>query len=172
MYNVLNAIPSAETVIALRESMGLTQTQLGKLMGLELRQWQRKEAVGDAVGKYAFSPLNIGEYNLLLLLAGCHPHYALMPYSPEKFAEQLLYTQPTANEVKSLRKVLGLKVDEVATLMGYTLSSWKSKQQASKSGTLKPAEYNFMLLLAGLHPVLKLTPKKGTPGHAIAGASA
>ncbi|CDG47009.1 hypothetical protein SCTVLC_0234 [Serratia symbiotica SCt-VLC] len=35
IYNILKMIPSAETVIVLRDSMGLTQTQLVNLMGLE-----------------------------------------------------------------------------------------------------------------------------------------
>jgi len=155
MYEVITEEPTGEQVAALRERTGLTQTELGKIVGINLRNYQHREA-----GKH---PTRAGEYNLLMLIADTHPLYRLKSYTPGRdaagIAEKLIPEEPDAAEVKRVRKALGLKLQEAADRFGYTLSAWKSKEMASKRGTLRPGEYNFMLLLLGEHPALKLTAR-------------
>lgn len=151
---------SPADVAAIRQRMGLTQTALGEIMGVDLRTWMRKEAnPDDLVSKYDSSRLNIGETNFLLLLADEHPVWRLKNYSPEKVFPKVIREQPSADEVKELRTALGMKQQEIADMLGYTLAAWKSKQSKANSGTLKPGEYNFLMLLANVHPGLKLTKR-------------
>lgn len=156
MYDVITAVPTSEQMTEVRARTGLTQTELGKIIGINLRNYQLRES-GDRA-------TNPGEYNLLMLLADNHPLYRIKGYTPEKeaagIAEKLLLAEPDAAEVKRLRIAMGLKQQEVADRFGYTLGAWKSKEMASKRGTLRQAEYNFMLLLLGEHPTLKLTARK------------
>lgn len=156
MYDVITAVPTSEQMTEVRARTGLTQTELGKIIGINLRNYQLRET-GDRV-------TNPGEYNLLMLLADNHPLYRIKGYTLEKeaagIAEKLLLAEPDAAEVKRLRIAMGLKQQEVADRFGYTLGAWKSKEMASKRGTLRQAEYNFMLLLLGEHPTLKLTVRK------------
>lgn len=152
---IRNSLEPAQ-VAALRGRMGLTQTQLGELMGLELRTWMRKEANPDDVSKYDSSRLNIGETNFLLLLADEHPAWRIENFYPNESFDKVVRSQPTADEVKTLRAELGLKQQEIADMLGYTLAAWKSKQSKANAGTLKPGEYNFLMLLANVHPGLKL----------------
>lgn len=149
-----------DEVAAIRKEMGLTQTELSALMDVDLRTWMRKEANPDeAKNIYYSSPLNTGEANFLLLLADRHPAYRLKGYSPEKVFPKVVKGQPEPEEVKTLRVALGMKQQEIADLLGYTLAAWKSKQSKANKGTLKPGEYNFLMLLAGVHPGLKLVKR-------------
>jgi transcriptional regulator with XRE-family HTH domain len=156
MYDVITAVPTSEQMTEVRQRTGLTQTELGKIIGINLRNYQLRET-GDRT-------TNPGEYNLLMLLADNHPLYRIKGYTPEKdaagIAEKLLLAEPDAAEVKRLRIAMGLKQQEVADRFGYTPGARKSKEMASKRGTLRQAEYNFMLLLLGEHPTLKLTARK------------
>lgn len=58
----------------LRLAAGLSQQSAAERFDLSLRVWQTKEA--------AVNPtlLSQGEYELLLLLAGRHPHFCLTPH--------------------------------------------------------------------------------------------
>lgn len=58
----------------LRLAAGLSQQSAAERFDLSLRVWQTKEA--------AVNPtlLSQGEYELLLLLAGQHPHFCLTPH--------------------------------------------------------------------------------------------
>lgn len=146
-----------EQVASLRHRMGLTQSELADLMGVDLRTWMRKEANPEEVAsKYDSSRLNIGETNFLLLLADEHPAWRLKNHDPEKLFAKVTRTQPSADEVKALRVALGMKLQEIADMLGYTLAAWKSKQSKANAGTLKPGEYNFLMLLANEHPGLTL----------------
>ncbi|WP_313159048.1 hypothetical protein [Mixta calida] len=158
MYDVITAVPTREQMTEVRERTGLTQTELATIIGINLRNYQLRETCDRAT--------NPGEYNLLMLLADNHPLYRIKGYTPEKdaagIAEKLLLAEPEAAEVKRLRKAMGLKQQEVADRYGYTLGAWKSKEMASKRGTLRQAEYNFMLLLLDEHPTLKLSERKAS----------
>lgn len=57
----------------LRLAAGLSQEAAAERFELSLRVWQMKEAAKNP------APLSQGEYELLLLLAGRHPHYTLVP---------------------------------------------------------------------------------------------
>lgn len=161
MYDVITEVPTSEQMTDVRKRTGLTQTELGKIIGINLRNYQLRET-GDRA-------TNPGEYNLLMLLADNHPLYRIKGYTPEKdaacIAEKLLLAEPDAAEVKRLRIAMGLKQQEVADRFGYTLGAWKSKEMASKRGTLRQAEYNFMLLLLDEHPTLKLTARKASQAN-------
>lgn len=158
MYDVITEVPTSEQLKKVRERTGLTQTELATIIGINLRNYQLRETCDRATYP--------GEYNLLMLLADNHPLYRIKDYTPEKDAagitEKLLLAEPEAAEVKRLRKAMGLKLQEAADRYGYTLSAWKSKEMASKRGTLRQAEYNFMLLLLDEHPTLKLTNRKAS----------
>ena len=144
-------------VAAIRQRMGLTQTELADLMVLDLRTWMRKEADPEKVGsKYDSSLLNIGETNFLLLIADEHPAWRIKNYRLDRLFSEVIRSQPSAEEVKELRVALGMKQQEIADLLGYTLAAWKSKQSKANAGTLKPGEYNFLMLLADEHPGLNL----------------
>lgn len=58
-----------ETIRAIRSRMGLTQTELAKSMGYQLRAWAFKEDLNPKKTRY----LMAGEFEYLLLLAGEHP---------------------------------------------------------------------------------------------------
>ena len=59
----------------LRLAAGLSQQSAAERFDLSLRVWQTKEAAGNP------TLLSQGEYELLLLLAGSHPHFSLSPRS-------------------------------------------------------------------------------------------
>ncbi len=59
----------------LRLAAGLSQQSAAERFDLSLRVWQTKEAAGNP------TLLSQGEYELLLLLAGRHPHFVLSPQS-------------------------------------------------------------------------------------------
>lgn len=56
----------------LRLAAGLSQEAAAERFELSLRVWQMKEAAKNP------APLSQGKYEFLLLLAGRHPHYALV----------------------------------------------------------------------------------------------
>jgi len=58
-------------VRSLRVAAGLTQERAAERFNLSLRSWQLKEAVSSP------GLLSQGEHELLLLLAGKHPHFIL-----------------------------------------------------------------------------------------------
>lgn len=155
MYELITEEPTGEQLSELRGHTGLTQAELAKIVGVNLRNYQHREA-GE-------NPTRAAEYNMLMLIADTHPLYRLKGYNPVKdaagIAEKLIAEEPDAAEVKRVRKAMGLKIQEAADRYGYTLSAWKSKESEKKRGTLRPCEYNFMLLLLGEHPALKLIPR-------------
>ncbi|WLS81101.1 helix-turn-helix transcriptional regulator (plasmid) [Erwinia pyri] len=55
----------------LRLAAGLSQEAAAERCGLSLRVWQTKESVSKP------GLLSQAEYEMLLLLAGCHPYYPL-----------------------------------------------------------------------------------------------
>jgi len=75
----MSTIPDKPDVIVqsdvrlLRIAAGLTQERAAERFNLSLRGWQHKEAAKNPT---LFSQ---GEYELLLLLAGKHPHFTLTP---------------------------------------------------------------------------------------------
>ncbi|MDL0864676.1 type II toxin-antitoxin system MqsA family antitoxin [Yersinia pestis] len=62
-----------ENIKKLREKLGITQTECGKIFGVGLRTWQKKE---EAKTHNRLS-LSKGEFEYLLLLAGEHPDFVL-----------------------------------------------------------------------------------------------
>lgn len=68
--------PTPEQVQAARQLTGMTQEETGKRFGYSARGWRHKEATDGR-------KLTSGEYELLLLLAGMHPDYELMPKKKE-----------------------------------------------------------------------------------------
>lgn len=155
--NVGSVVPPPETVKAIRKKIAVTETTMGAVMGYQLRQWQRKEAIGDNIQQYNKNSLRPGEYNMLMLIAGVHLGYQLnKPFNAENRVNKVV----TAAEVKRLRLALGFKHAEIAMLFGYQTASWQTKEKAAQRGVkLKAAEYNFLLLLAGEHPKMQLIPK-------------
>ncbi|WP_083836280.1 helix-turn-helix transcriptional regulator [Serratia sp. M24T3] len=100
--------------------------------------------------------MKIGEANLLLLLADAHPYCRLLACH----LDALIRIAPhEAEKVRQLRIVSGMTQKELATLMGYKLPSWKSKESPLNAGTLNPGEYNFLMLLTGTHSELSLVEK-------------
>jgi len=60
---------------------------------------------------------------------------------------------PMPEAVKAARKAAGLTQQAAADRFGYKLRSWQRKEEAGATGTaLSQGEYEFLLLLAGLHP--------------------
>lgn len=77
---MVNRPPQSPVVVQknvreLRLAAGLSQQSAAERFDLSLRVWQTKEAAGNP------TLLSQGEYELLLLLAGCHPHFILAPQS-------------------------------------------------------------------------------------------
>lgn len=66
-------VVGSSSVRELRLAAGLSQEAAAERFELSLRVWQTKEAAKKT------APLSQGEYELLLLLAGRHPHFALVP---------------------------------------------------------------------------------------------
>lgn len=77
---MVNRPPQSHVVVQsnvreLRLAAGLSQQSAAERFDLSLRVWQTKEAAGNP------TLLSQGEYELLLLLAGRHPHFVLSPQS-------------------------------------------------------------------------------------------
>lgn len=64
--------PTPEQVKAARVAAGLTQAACAERFGYKIRGWQQKEESG-ASGRM----LSVGEFEMLLLLAGQHPYFTL-----------------------------------------------------------------------------------------------
>lgn len=62
-----------ENIKKLREKLGITQTECGKIFGVGLRTWQKKEEA-KTHNRLSLSKV---EFEYLLLLAGKHPDYVL-----------------------------------------------------------------------------------------------
>lgn len=62
-----------ENIKKLREKLGITQTECGKIFGVGLRTWQKKEEA-KSHNRLSLSKM---EFEYLLLLAGEHPNYIL-----------------------------------------------------------------------------------------------
>ncbi|WP_336769059.1 transcriptional regulator [Pantoea endophytica] len=67
------SISVQSNVRELRLAAGLSQERAAERFGLSLRVWQTKEAAKNP------ALLSQAEYELLLLLAGQHPYFALIP---------------------------------------------------------------------------------------------
>jgi DNA-binding transcriptional regulator YiaG len=65
----------------------------------------------------------------LLLIADEHPAWRIKNYRLDRLFSEVIRSQPSAEEVKELRVALGMKQQEIADLLGYTLAAWKSKQK-------------------------------------------
>ncbi|MDZ7280213.1 transcriptional regulator [Pantoea eucrina] len=72
---LLRPVPVCNNVRELRLATGMSQASAAERFDMSLRVWQMKEAAKNA------SPLSQGEYELLLLLAGEHPHYQLQTHT-------------------------------------------------------------------------------------------
>ncbi|WP_343463396.1 transcriptional regulator [Pantoea sp.] len=70
--NYIQTVCVQPDVKMLRIEAGLTQADTAERFNLSLRVWQMKESLSRPV------PLSQGEYELLLLLAGRHPHFRLL----------------------------------------------------------------------------------------------
>lgn len=66
---------SPAEVQRLRIAAGMTLKECAGLFGIGLRSWQKKEESGTVSSRGITS----GEFDLLLLLAGEHPDYMLLP---------------------------------------------------------------------------------------------
>lgn len=75
--NKLAPIPVMTNVRELRQAADFSQETAAERFDISLRVWQMKETLKNP------SSLSQGEYELLLLLAGQHPHYTLQPH-PKK----------------------------------------------------------------------------------------
>ncbi|WP_434465812.1 hypothetical protein [Xenorhabdus bovienii] len=152
--------PSTKLVELLRNKMSFTQTEMGEMMGTGMRAWQKREASERIFNQKNVCSLAFGEYNFILLIAELHPFYRLTePFNAKKIIKEAA----GAEDTRQLRKSLNLKQAEIAELMGYTLSSWKAKEQSSKPGIrrLRIWEYNFLLLLAGEHSKMRIEEAPG-----------
>jgi DNA-binding transcriptional regulator YiaG len=69
---------------------------------------------------------------------------------------------PTGAEIAKLRNRLGLTQKALATLFGVTLATWQKKESETSKETIgiRPAEFQFLLLLADEHPQYVLTQKQ------------
>ncbi|TCL06894.1 hypothetical protein [Sodalis ligni] len=65
--------PTPDEVRAARIATGMTLKECAERFGYALTSWQQKENA-----KKGTRSLNIGEYELLLLLADMHPEYKLI----------------------------------------------------------------------------------------------
>lgn len=148
---MIKRIPSGREVSELRERIGVTQSQMAEAMGLSLSTWQRKES--DNAKKLVET--KIAEYNFLLLLADQHPEYQLENCD----LENVINHKSTASEVSALREKLGLSREAIAELFGYSTSGWGSKENPKRDGSLNVGEFNFLQLLADMHPTMKLVTR-------------
>ncbi|NHB94381.1 hypothetical protein [Photorhabdus cinerea] len=78
---------------------------------------------------------------------------------------KLLMVSPTPAEVKIARETANLTTAEAASLFGlHDGSSWRRKEilqeRSSNKRLLKPAEYEMLLLIAGIHPNFELMVRK------------
>lgn len=72
---VLSMMPATGAAIKnTRQAASLTQAEAAERFDYSLRVWQKKESEPEKNGA-----LSQGEYELLLLLAGKHPDYTLLP---------------------------------------------------------------------------------------------
>ncbi len=68
-----------------------------------------------------------------------------------------MQNKPTPEEVKNARVAAGLTLKEAADIFGYQLNSWQMKESAGKaSRSLSIGEYQYLLLLANMHPSYRL----------------
>jgi len=67
-----NANPTPDQVRAARIAAGLNQDECAARFGYSLSGWKKKELAGASS-----RALSVGEYELLLLLAGQHPEFEL-----------------------------------------------------------------------------------------------
>lgn len=68
----IKEVPTPSGVRAMRIAAGMTQRECAERFGYQLRGWQKKEESGPS-GR----ALSVGEWELLLLLAGQHPECIL-----------------------------------------------------------------------------------------------
>ena len=71
-----------------------------------------------------------------------------------------MQNKPTPEEVKNAWVAAGLTLKEAADIFGYQLNSWQMKESAGKaSRSLSVGEYQYLLLLANMHPSYRLVKK-------------
>lgn len=68
----------------------------------------------------------------------------------------------TPETIRAIRKRMGLTQSELAHLLGYQLRAWQLKEDRdpAKARKLMQGEFEYLLLLAGEHPVYHLAPNK------------
>lgn len=70
--------------------------------------------------------------------------------------------------IKVLRKKIGLTQKECAEMFGMTARSWRRKEEpqtTASNTTLSPIEFNYLLLLAGEHPDYVLCKRNNFSGE-------
>lgn len=67
-------LPTGDKVKIARMAAGLQQKDAAEIFGYQIRGWQKKEESGNS-----HRQLTLGEWNFLLLLAGQHPEFQLVP---------------------------------------------------------------------------------------------
>lgn len=68
----------------------------------------------------------------------------------------------TPENIKRLRKKIGLTQKECAEMFGMTARSWRRKEEATgtvSGSKLSPVEFEYILLLAGEHPEYVLSKR-------------
>ncbi|MDO8729440.1 MAG: helix-turn-helix domain-containing protein [bacterium] len=75
MSDTNSKIPTGAEVKAMRIAAGMTQKECAERFGYQVvRSWQKKEETGPSARE-----LTLGEWELLMLLAGQHPEFTLEP---------------------------------------------------------------------------------------------
>jgi|GEM_PF-455497 len=79
---------------------------------------------------------------------------------------------PTPAQVKEARKAAGLTQREAGEIFGYSMSpsnpsmcrGWQQKETEGPNGrATSVGEWNYLLLLAGMHPEFELVPREAQP---------
>ncbi|HCD7800634.1 TPA: hypothetical protein ND544_002091 [Klebsiella pneumoniae] len=69
---------------------------------------------------------------------------------------------PQPETVKTLREKMGMTETALGAVMGYELRAWQRKEAISddlsqyNKTSLRPGEYNMLMLIAGVHPDYRL----------------
>lgn len=72
--------------------------------------------------------------------------------------KHLLHIVPVQADVRDLRIATGMTQSHAAERFDLSLRVWQMKESLSKPSLLSQGEYEFLLLLAGKHPYMRLTP--------------
>ncbi|CAM3827544.1 hypothetical protein [Rouxiella silvae] len=138
--------PSISEVKRIRHKLNLTQSQMAQLLGITLRAYQKREEVMKT---------RKTEFEMLQLLAGEHELYVVCSKDPSKSPiEGWVMDDSTHEELRAIRESLGLTIAQMAELTGYARSGWNTKELPDQGTTVRPGEYNYLMLLANKHPNL------------------